>query len=292
MGSSVGAWQMMAGATSDPGHTMDRLMKAYSGKIYPPKPDEYEISAATGDVIHEMLGDESDYILHNELRPVHIVTARGKGWTSARSKSLRYAGFAATAFSNTLGRRFLNTTIQRTIFSTGLELPFDVHRDVLETRQDQLTAANIRQVALASGSIPFLMPGVRGLGGKDQIFWDGGITDYHFSLPYRESDGIVLLPHFSSYVLAGWFDKKLLWMRKPRSTNMDHVLLICPSDEYVDTLPYKRLTDLKDFYRFKEDQTGRRDYWRAVAERSKELAQELHEVLHNEVIAERIELYK
>jgi len=121
-------------------------------------------------------------------------------------------------------------------------------------------------------------------------YWDGGLTDYHISLPFRK-DGIVLLPHFYPFVYAGWFDKKLPWKRYASVENMCNVLLISPSEAYVNSLPQKRISEMADAKRFGEDQEGRVNYWMEISERSLELGEAFKKAVQDGSIHDIVELY-
>lgn len=81
-------------------------------------------------------------------------------------------------------------------------------------------------------------------------FWDGGLTDYHLALPYHRLDGLVLYPHFASTVTPGWLDK-FLKIRKAKPEWMSNVILVCPSPQFVASLPAKKIPDRSDFRRYK-----------------------------------------
>ena len=107
----------------------------------------------------------------------------------------------------------------------------------LDTTIVPLTEENVSEAMLASGSIPFLLKGVRSVkGAPEGLYWDGGITDYHFDLPFHLIEGLVLYPHFSPVITPGWFDKKLFW-RQPSSRHFDNVVLLTPSAEFTARLP-------------------------------------------------------
>lgn len=86
------------------------------------------------------------------------------------------------------------------------------------------------------------------------------------------NDGIVLFPHYSRRIVPGWFDKHLSW-RKPAAANMKNVLLVAPSAAFIDRLPYGKIPDRKDFYRFTGGDKTRIEYWLKAAEMSRQLSQ-------------------
>ncbi|WP_220359317.1 hypothetical protein [Alkalilimnicola ehrlichii] len=55
------------------------------------------------------------------------------------------------------------------------------------------------------------------------------------------------------------------------------MVLIAPSAEFVQQLPYGKIPDRKDFYRFTDDERIR--YWRAVAKVSERLGEALWELI-------------
>ena len=82
-------------------------------------------------------------------------------------------------------------------------------------------------------------------------------------------------------MLPGWLDKKLPWNRKARRDVMSKVLLISPSDSFINSLPRKQISDMKDFNYFGTDQSARINYWSEVSERSRELGTEFRELLES-----------
>ena len=152
-----------------------------------------------------------------------------------------------------------------------------------------LTAANTKKALLASGTIPLLMAGVASISGaRPGTYWDGGMMDYHLNLPFAAgADDIVLFPHYMDRIIPGWLDKHLPW-RKAAPENMDAVLLVAPSAEFVDRLPLKKIPDRTDFYRFKGRDDQRMAYWRTVAETSRQLADAFDAAVSAGTIREKV----
>ncbi len=142
----------------------------------------------------------------------------------------------------------------------------------------QLTEANLVEALLASGSIPFVLEGVNNISGSRLgRYWDGGILDYHFDWPFLESDSdLVLYPHYSSELIPGWFDKKLPW-RKVEDSQLDKVVLLTPTPEFVKNLPGGKIPDRNDFKRMSFD--NRVEVWEEVMRRSESLAVEFDELI-------------
>jgi hypothetical protein len=121
-----------------------------------------------------------------------------------------------------------------------------------------------------------VLAGVRDPGGaKPGLYWDGGITDYHFDMPFNDGNKLVLYPHFSPTVIPGWFDKRLPW-RRVNSRHFDNVLLITPSRQFTENLPYGKIPDREDFSRF--DYAERQRYWQTALAESRRLADDFAEL--------------
>ena len=128
---------------------------------------------------------------------------------------------------------------------------------------------------MATGSIPFILEAVSEIAGaKPGVYWDGGITDYHFDLPFNQQESLVLYPHFSSAVIPGWFDKHIPW-HKVNEANFDNVVLVTPSEEFVAKLPYGKIPDRGDFNNFDFD--DRLKYWQTVLDSSRQLGDDFAE---------------
>lgn len=292
IGSSVGSWQMAAATTSDPGAAIDRLQYAYANHIYTDHPDAQEITDACRGIISNMIGQESHNIVSGRYGRLGIFTSRGKGLLANSNKIALSMSFTFAAIAHSLKRSWLNNYIERVLFSNTDVIPYDHLSDDLETRLAKVDVKSLHSALSASGAIPMLMKPQKNIGPLTGTYWDGGITDYHIALPFNFGpNSIVLHPHFSPYVLAGWFDKKLPYIRHANPKLLSKVLLICPSDDFVNSLPMKKITDLKDFYYFDKDQKARIQYWNEVSERSKELGKELKEILESDNLANHLVRY-
>ena len=93
--------------------------------------------------------------------------------------------------------------------------------------------------------------------------------------------------HYTDRIIPGWFDKRLTW-RKPHPDHMAHVLMVSPSREFVADLPFGKIPDRNDFWQFFGDDDGRIGYWQTVSRKSRQLADELAELVESGRIAERV----
>lgn len=278
LGSSAGAWRMCCLATSDPVAAIDRLAQLYSNESYSAEPSSREVSEQARSMLVQVLGEDgAKEIVENEIFQVHIIADRCRHLRAGSSGFKQGALLAAAAGFNVLSRKTLSWFFERTIFTkTPESSPWNSLQDIRSCAVP-LSQENVFDAMIASGSIPFVLEGVDEIASApDGLYWDGGITDYHFDLPFNDLKGLVLYPHFQSAVIPGWFDKKLAW-RHASAQHYANVVLLSPSAEFVASLPYGKLSDRSDFTRL--DFPERVQVFRQVLERGKILADELRELI-------------
>ncbi len=273
LGSSAGAWRMCCLATADPLAAIERLADLYSNETYSEQPDTNEITAKAVEMLSGTLGANGvEEILNNRIFKTNIIADRCRGFGSSTNKKLQMAALGLSAASNVLSRRSLSLYFERTIFSTmGQHCPWQGVTD-LKTSIVAMSRENAKDAMLATGSIPFVLNGVRDISGsKPGLYLDGGITDYHFDMSFHGGEDLVLYPHFSPTVIPGWFDKHIPW-RKVNPQNFHNVVLLTPSAEFVASLPYGKISDRNDFEKL--DAEDRVNYWQQVLMKSNDLAEE------------------
>ena len=271
VGSSAGAWRLACLALSEPVAAIDRLAELYSHEQYSARPDMAEITVKARTMLARVLGPGGpQQIVSNPLIQSHFIAARGKGPLASRYTAVQGATLALAALTNALHRSSLGWYFERVVFNNHAQGCQLTGLEDLPTRDVKLTADNVSDALLSSGSIPLVLEGVRDIPGAGAgLYLDGGITDYHFDLPFHRKDGLVLYPHFHSRVVPGWFDKHLPWRTvDPRC--YDNVLLVVPSPEFVKRLPYGKIPDRNDFRTL--NYQDRVKYWQTVLDQSRRLA--------------------
>jgi len=278
LGSSAGAWRMSCLACPDPAAAIERLADLYSHERYSERPTPGEVSAQASVMLANVLGEDGvQAVSSNPVFKTHIIANRGRQLGPNSSRLVQGLVLASAATLNAISRKALSCFFERTIFCPDPQQSPWRELDDLRSVSIALTPDNLQQSLLASGSIPFVLEGVANIpGSKEGLYWDGGITDYHFDLPFDQLDGLVLYPHFQATVKPGWFDKRLPW-RRAAMPNFNNVVLLRPSAEFVSTLPGGKLSDRSDFARLKYAE--RVTVFREVLERSKQLADELRELV-------------
>lgn len=274
LGSSIGSWRHACLAQADPAAAIDRMEKGYLYQSYQSsKPSAEEISDVSRGILQSVLGAKgrAAIVEHPRIRS-HIVTARGKGPSSSRSSALLATGMGIAALGNTVSRNLLKHHFQRVVFHSGDTQRPGLSLDDFDTLYCPLAQNSVLEALHASGAIPFVLTGERDIPGAPRgQYWDGGIIDYHFDLSQYRGEGLMLYPHFRAGIVPGWFDKFLPW-RHAAIDDADKLVLLCPSEDFIATLPHGKIPDRNDFSKLKEDERVR--YWEHCIEASKAMAEE------------------
>lgn len=287
LGSSAGAWRLSCLATADPVRALDELASRYANETYSDHPTTEEITQKMRSLLVGVMGESGvSELVENPLIQTHIVADRCRGFGSSTSTTLRKLFLGSSAIFNIFSRNTLSWFFQRTIFSSCADDSPWQSPDKIGTSLVGLTEDNCLDALLATGSIPFVLDGVRDIvGGSPGLYLDGGITDYHFDFKFAADEELVLYPHFSPAVIPGWFDKFLPW-RKIHEENFNNVLFLVPSEDFVSSLPNRKIPDRNDFASYAEAE--RFEIWHEVIRRSGELADEFADLVFGSVPADRI----
>lgn len=290
LGSSIGSWRFAAASRRDPVAALDRFEDAYIHQAYTAKPSPAEVTGKSRDIMDAFL-DESGVgeVLSHPCQRLSLFTVKSRHLLACEQKLLLALGLIGAVGANMVSRRLLRFCFRQTLFSDSRTLPPFTGNGNGRVMRLFLAGDNLKTALLASGSIPYVMQGIRDIpGAPPGVYRDGGAVDYHLDVPYGlAGSGIVLFPHYIDRIISGWLDKKLTW-RKPAPGNVADVLLVAPSPEFVSRLPLGKISDRNDFYRFAGDDNGRFDYWQKVAAAGRELAEDFKEAVATGSIRERV----
>lgn len=289
-GTSVGAWKLAAAAQKNPGEALTALANAYVAQTYAPSPTMADVVAESQKILAAFLPKTAlPQIFEHPNFHYHFGAVRCKG-NLASDKSLALTlGLAKAFLQSRKGRRGLQSQVERVIFTDPRHPAPITARDGYKTETVALTSTNFFSALTASGSIPFVMPGVGNISGAQSgVYRDGGLLDYH-PVPgyFWDHEGLVLYPHFYPYLKAGWFDK-LYANRTASPSLLDKAIIIAPTQAYVDSLPYGRLSDRKDFKRFRGQDSERMRTWHEVMAHSHGLGEEFLQLVSSGDIATRV----
>ena len=281
IGSSIGAWRFAAACQARPLEALARFEDAYLDQTYSARPDRKEIDRECARIRAKLLeGDAVTEILAHPTFRLNLLTVRARWPASAESKPFQALGLAGAALFNAFSRKGSRVLFQRFLFHDPRHRPRFLENHGFPERLVPLDASNLSDAILASGSIPLVMSGIRDIHGAPAgVYRDGGVTDYHLDLPFlNNQDGLVLFPHYMDRIIPGWFDKKMAW-RKPSRANMDRVLLVAPSPEFIARLPRGRIPDRRDFYDYLNNDQARISCWRKAIAESERLADEFQQAV-------------
>jgi len=271
VGSSAGAWRFACVTQQDPVAATERFARAYSNLCFPAQASIDQITSTSASVLDQVFPSEQHIlqVLNNPVLQLNFIAAREVKIRKSERKSVQLRRLLLAAGANLLKPALLQKFYKRVVMQNHCDpgvlqqVPHEAY---------PLTVDNFKASLLASGSIPMVMHPVKDPAGLPKgLYMDGGLLDYHLSLPYQQQ-GLILYPHFYPYLIPGWFDKSLPW-RRAKSAQMDKMILLCPAESWVKSLPYSKIPDRKDFDKLTDEQ--RLAYWATVLARSKELADDL-----------------
>ncbi|MBA1147612.1 patatin-like phospholipase family protein [Ectothiorhodospiraceae bacterium WFHF3C12] len=276
IGSSSGSWRFAAACQNDPLAALERFEAAYREQRFPHNPPAELVTETARRTMDAMLGSHGvREILGQPGRRLAIVVNRLRGLPAQAPRGRHYRRLALGAVLNLARRDWLGRVVERLVFHVGDADPL-AFSDRLPTRYVPLTEENLRPALLASGSIPRVMAPVLDIPGAGPgVYYDGGITDYHFAEPFPGSDGLALMPHFYPYAVPGWFDKLAPWRRRGRG--LDRTVLLAPSEAFLQRLPQGKIPDRNDFLRLPDAERAR--YWKTAVDESRRLGDALSELV-------------
>lgn len=278
LGTSVGAFKLAAAAMAEPAAALSRLAEAYVQQSYVNDFSLQAVDRETQKILRSLLGTYgAEEVLANHHYRFHCGAIWSHGWLGSRHRQLQRLAMCKAFLHAVKGRASLATQLGRIIFSVPGSADALAIGDDFITHHVELTAGNFAAALLASGSIPVVMRGVTDIAGAPEyVYRDGGLLDYHplpdnlLAAKPQPGQDLILYPHFYAQLTESWFDK-FFRRRKVAAERLDKVVLICPTAEFVSSLPEGRIPDRQDFYRYKHDDARRQAQWREVVARSEEL---------------------
>jgi hypothetical protein len=285
IGSSIGAWRFAAIAQGMGSGAYDRFEEAYLAQRYSAWPTAAQVTRGSWKVLDAYLDRAgAEAVLAHPFFRLSMLTVRCRGIFSREERVSLGPAMLMAGMVNGLSRRGLSLFFSRTLVSDLRTSPPFFLPEGDPVRRVPLTVENMSHALMASGSIPLVMEGVKDLAGAPPgMYRDGGLLDYHLDIPFGQG-GIVLFPHYTNRIIPGWLDKMLPW-RKPDPGNMENVVLICPSDDFIARLPLGKIPDRDDFLLFRGNDHERIAYWRKVIDAGRILGTEFLELVHGGALA-------
>ena len=280
LGSSAGAFRAACFAQSDPVAAITRMAESYSKTVYSEKAKADEITAKAKEIIdYTMAPYGVDEILANDVIKTHFLVNKVSGLAGCENKLCQSLGLIKSIVLNRFDRKLLASQYQRYVFKSPSSHLAIKDYCGFTTKYIDLSTHNFKQALLASGSIPLVMQGVSNITDAGVgMYRDGGIVDYHFDIDLENRDGLTLYPHFNARPKAGWFDKNL--NRDVQAGNYDSVVMLVPSDEFIQSLPFGKIPDRTDFTTM--DAKTRIKYWQTVLAQTERLADSFDDFINKQ----------
>ncbi len=288
LGTSIGSWRFACYAQNDPIAAIERFEAAYVEQRFSERPGVHEITATSREIIRLLLGANGvDEILNHPVFRTHVMAVRSRHILASEKPWLLGTGLLTAATLNLLSRRTLGMFFERALFYDSRDLPPFFNATGFPLQQVVLGPRNLEDAVVATGSIPFVLTGVRDIdGARPGVYRDGGVIDYHHDLPHSAEERLTLYPHFYDRIVPGWFDKKLGW-RRPHPEHVDRTILISPSKAFVAKLPNGKIPDRTDFVNYTPEE--RIKAWRGCISACEELADDFNEILERDQLAARLQ---
>jgi len=282
VGASAGAWRCLAMACADPPSAYEKLRIAYSRNVFTAEHTSESIAAALKSNVDDFISDSDiPFILNHPHLDVAIHVVKSRGPAGSERTWVQAGALAAAFVLNAVSRHGMALFFERVVFYSGPHEPLFV-RNSFRGSSVRLDLNNLRQAALATGCIPYVVAGVPEIpAAPPGRYRDGGMVDYHINQDYSAGpDGITLFFHHQRRIVPGWFDKHLSW-RKPPGGSLDNVLQVYPGPEFVALLPGGRIPDRTDFTTFVHDPVERIRRWDEVSQLSGILGEEFLEAVES-----------
>jgi hypothetical protein len=246
------------------------------------------VTAESWRILHSYIeDDEVEHILDHPFMRISFLANKCKGLLKSENLLLQGLGIAMAAGINRFDRNGLGRFLERALFCAPREDPPFASMNQFPMGIYRLSESNFKEALLSSGSIPMAMEGVSGIPGVPGVFRDGGILDYHLDIPFLpDKEGFVLYLHFYEHITPGWLDKSL--NRGPNEKNMENVVLVAPSQRFVESLPFGKIPDRRDFRAFFGRDKERIAYWKSVVEKNEALGHEFLEAIESGRIGEEV----
>lgn len=290
LGSSAGAWRALALAARDPEATHERLLQAYCRQRFTRAHSPAQIGAAYAELLADVFDDaDLAHALEHSTLSLAMFAVRTRLGTGAAVRRVQAAALGVAALANVLSARSLALFFERVLFEAAPAAQRHALLQALDVQRAALGLDNLRQVALASGSVPLYMaPVVDPAGAPRGRYLDGGLSDYHLNVPLSTGgQGVSLLFLHQARLHPSWFDQYAPW-RRPGAEALEDLLLVHPSPEFVARLPGGRVPNRDDFQRYLHAPEERRAHWLEAAALSHELGERFLDDLEGGRLAKQV----
>jgi hypothetical protein len=291
VGSSAGAFRFAAWLQPEAIECYGKLLDAYINVRYSRKDTPATVLEKITGVINEYLEDDAlSFALANKKYRLVVITARSRGLVSFKNTGLQKLGLITCLVFNYFSRENIYKFAERVVFYNASKPPAFCLKSRFRGTYVQLNEINFKYAVLASGAIPLVIDGVNDIYGAPRgVYRDGGLIDYHLTHQFAAKENeIVLFFHHQERIIPGWLDKKIV-RRVPDAETLSNVLMIFPSQSFIENLPGEKVPDRTDFLTFIDDEETRIKNWRKAVELSAPLGEEFLELVESGKLKDIVE---
>ncbi len=291
IGSSAGAWRFAAWLQPEAISCYQTLIDAYINIKITKADTPATVLEKFIDLINLYLEDDAlPFALANKKYRLTVITARGRNLVAAENIWLQKTGLIAGYLLNFFSRNNIYRFADRVVFYHGSKPPAFCFHPQYRGSFVSINEINFKYAVMASGAIPLVVAGVHDIYGAPRgVYRDGGLIDYHLTHQFATGENeIVLFFHHQERIIPGWMDKDNL-RRVPDPEALSNVLMIFPSQSFVEKLPGERIPDRTDFITYIDDHQTRIKNWHKAVELAAPLGEEFLELVESGKIRDIVE---
>ena len=291
VGSSAGAFRFAAWIQPESISSYQKLIDAYINVEYTKQDTPATILEKLTGVVNAYLEDDAlPFALANKKYRLVVITARARGLIAFQNIGIQKLGLATCFVLNYFSRNNMHKFVERVVFYNASKPPAFCLKSQFRGNYVFLNEVNFKYAILASGAIPLVIDGVRDIYGAPLgVYRDGGLIDYHLTHQYAAKENeIVLFFHHQERIIPGWLDKNIK-RRVPEPHTLNNVLMVLPSQSFIENLPGGKVPDRTDFVTFIDDQETRIKNWYRAVELSAPLGEDFLELVESGKIKDIVE---
>ncbi|MHB8136832.1 MAG: hypothetical protein ACYDGO_00415 [Smithellaceae bacterium] len=291
IGTSAGAWRFAAWIQPQAVESYRKLISAYVSVSYTRKDTPATVLEKFSHIINEYIeNDALPFALANKQYRLSVITSRSRGLVASEKHLLQKSALAVCYIMNFFSRNNLYHFADRVVFYNGSKPPHFCYQPQFQGKYVRINEANFKYAVMASGAIPLVVAGVRNIFGAPRgVYRDGGLIDYHLSHQFAAGENeLVLFFHHQERIIPGWLDKKII-RRVPDDQTLNNVVMVFPSQRFIETLPDQRIPDRDDFLTFIDNSGQRIENWNKVVELSAPLGEDFLELVESGRIRDMVE---
>lgn len=291
VGASAGAFRFAAWLQPQAIESYQKLLEVYINVKYAKHDTPATSLREITNVINAYLEDDAlSFALANKKYRLVVITARARGLVASSNTWLQKLGLATCFVFNYFSRENIYKFADRVVFYNASKPPAFCLKSQFRGTYVQMNEINFKYAVLASGAIPLVIDGVRDIYGAPLgVYRDGGLIDYHLTHQFAAKENeIVLFFHHQERIIPGWLDKNIT-QRVPEPYTLNNVLMVIPSQSFVENLPNGKVPDRTDLVTYINDPVTRIKNWRKSVELSAPLGEEFLELVGSGKIREIVE---